>query len=523
MYCTRFVVVVFLLVIFLLKPTRSDAGMRPPEAGQTSATTQLPLSFAGPSNYSAGLGNPDVLAIGDVNGDGHPDLVVANDAAYGVASSVAVLLGNGDGTFQAPTTYTFGELRASSVAIGDLNGDGFPDLAVAIASDNGHGGVRTLLGNGSGAFQDSGSYASGGNDAVSIAITDINKDGHPDVVVANSSAVVGVLVNDGTGSLKPPVKYRAQGVSTDFLTVADVNGDGYPDVVVTNRCPSNDPNCTAGTVSVLLNNRRGGFKAAVSYNAGGYGAAFAVAVGDFNGDGHPDLVVANLCESSDPCGGYIYSGGVSVLLGNGDGSFQTAVTYASGQALAVSVAVGDVNGDGHLDVVVNGMKVGGWGQYVNVLLGNGDGTLQAPVSFATTRNNRGQIVTPVAVADLNGDGRPDLVTGALDTVSIAVLLNTLFKGTSTTVMSSANPSLVNQPVTFTATVASSSPVPDGSEILFYNGSTEIGKGVTKNGVASFTTSFSKAKTYWIHANYQGDAFHRKSSGYVPKGQVVKLN
>ena len=126
------------------------------------------------------------------------------------------------------------------------------------------------------------------------------------------------------------------------MAVADVNGDGKPDLLVTNECSSG---CTNGSVSVLLGNGDGTFQTAVSYGSGGE-YALSVAVADVNGDGKPDMLVANDCASG------CTNGLVSVLLGNGDGTFQTAVSYSSGGVDAWAVAVGDMNGDGKPDLVV---------------------------------------------------------------------------------------------------------------------------------------------------------------------------
>ena len=185
------------------------------------------------------------------------------------------------------------------------------------------------------------------------------------------------------------------------------------------------------------------------------------------------------------------------------------MTYASGQANGQSVAVADANGDGHPDLVVNG------GGSVSVLFNNGDGTFPTLLSYSTVNQ---QPVSSVAIADVNGDGRPDLIAGTAYT-GTDVMLNRLFDLTTTTVASSANPSLTNQPVTFTATVSS---CPDGSKVTFYDAKIVIGTATTTKGIANFTTTFSKAKTYAIRATYPGNAFLGSSSGAVKKGQLVTL-
>jgi hypothetical protein len=251
--------------------------------------------------------------------------------------------------------------------------------------------------------------------------------------------------------------------------------------------------------------------------------ASSVAIGDVNGDGKPDLAVAGGCES---CG---VNGYVSVLLGNGDGTFQTAVTYPSGGYAATSVAVADVNGDGWTDLVVANMcikdKPGCYNSTqgaVDVLPGIGDGTFQAPVTYGAG----GHVAWSVAVGDVNGDGRPDLVVANVcasglctkaEIGSVGVRLNSLTVGSATKVISSMNPSQVNQLVTFRATITSNPSIPDGEVVAFYNGATNIGTGTTANGVASLTTSFSEPGKFAIEASYPGDAFHKASHALVRQG------
>src|ERR1035441_2402396 len=147
------------------------------------------------------------------------------------------------------------------------------------------------------------------------------------------------------------------------------------------------------------------FAKAVAYPSGG-DWVYSVAVGNLNGDGHPDLVVANLCGNYNCYSGAPGIGQIGVLLGNGDGTFQPPVIYSSGGYDSYSVAIGDVNGDGHPDLVVaNSCETSDCNNgSVSVLLGNGDGTFQSPLSYSSGGNAHS-----VAIGDVNGDGKPDIV------------------------------------------------------------------------------------------------------------------
>ena len=212
---------------------------------------------------------------------------------------LAVLLGNGDGTFQPAVTYDPGAYGADSVAVADPNGDGKPDLVVGNSCGViCNSAVTVLLGNGDGTFQSAVHYGSVVGGAAAVAIADVNGDGKPDVLVAYSwsctceTGSTGVLLGNGAdGTLRPgPIHPGAGGGS---VAVADVNMDGKVDLIVTAAC-GNSASCGNSTVGVLLGNGDGSFQNQVTYDAGGYQAS-SVAVADINGDGVPDLVVANGC------------------------------------------------------------------------------------------------------------------------------------------------------------------------------------------------------------------------------------
>ena len=246
-----------------------------------------------------------------------------------------------------------------------------------------------------------------------MAVADVNGDGKLDLLVANAicapsdcaTGSVGVLLGNGDGTFQPVVTYDSGGFSAESVAVADVNGDGKPDLLVANTCVADGAfNCVNGSVGVLLGNGDGTFQSVVSYGSDGTGAS-SIAVKDVNGDGKPDLLVANACGNDGEYGCMI--GSVGVLLGNGNGTFRAAVNYASGGYEADSVAAGDVNGDGNPDLVVASQcgNSGNCNGVVGVLLGNGDGTFQPVVTY----DSGGYEAQSVAVADVNGDGKPDLV------------------------------------------------------------------------------------------------------------------
>jgi Big-like domain-containing protein/VCBS repeat protein/FG-GAP repeat protein len=369
--------------------------------------------FFNPETYLSGGVYAFSVAVGDFNGDGNADLVVTNECPDSNCNggAVSVLLGNGDGTFQAPQTYSSGGSEAYAVAVGDVNNDGIPDVIVAngcqSASQCANGAVGVLLGNGDGTFQAAQTYSSGGIVASSVTTADVNRDGNLDLIVANqcldstcASGGVSVLIGKGNGKFQAAKTYPSGGLTAVSVMVGYFTGTHKVDLVVANQCQSSE-NCN-GNVGVLLGNGDGTFQAAQSYASGGY-TAVSVAVGDFRGDGNTDLAVANQCQSSGNCS----NGNLGVLLGNGDGTFQTAQNYASGGNNTASVAVSDLNGDGSADLVLanqcqapGNCNVGS----VSILIGNGDGTFQAAQNYISD----GVFAQSAGLGDWNGDKKPDL-------------------------------------------------------------------------------------------------------------------
>ena len=346
---------------------------------------------------SAALGErPGPGAIGDVNGDGKLDLVVPNtnaDTALFHPDTVSVLLGNGDGTFQSPNAFATAD-APFSVAIADLNGDGKPDLALGNIDTSLVDTLSVLLGNGDGTFQ-APQNSPMGVTPYSVVAGDFNEDGIPDLAAANLlDDTVSVRLGNGDGTFQPRATF-ATGDIPASVAVADLNRDGTLDLAVTNA--------NSGNVSVLLGNGDGTFQAHTTY-----ATAFdtgSVVIGDLNADGKPDLAAVNSNSST-----------LSVLLGNGDGTFQAQVVYAATTQPA-RVAIGDLNGDGIPDLVTANLQQEPLSR-ISILLGNGDGTLQGQIHYRT-----GLAPGWVGIGDLNGDGRPDLVTLDLVDETASTLLN----------------------------------------------------------------------------------------------------
>jgi hypothetical protein len=472
--------------------------------------------------YGSGGGGPNGIVIGDLNGDGKNDLVVANQGCPGVVSfCLGVLLGKGDGTFQPVVIYadggwSWGGGTVTPIMIADLNGDGKPDLLVVSQTDRnyGHGLLGVLLGNGDGTFKPVGTYDSGGFAAYSGVLADVNGDGKVDVVVgnctasgytdclSNEAAVVGVLLGNGDGTFQAVRKYGTGGVGGFWvpLVVADVSSDGKPDILVGNYCPNN--NCAAGrgSLGVLLGNGDGTFQLAVTYDPGPHAAVVSIAVADLNGDGKLDVVVGA------PMG---------VFMGNGDGTFQPVTTVPASGASQVFAA--DLNHDGKPDLV--GITVGS----ADVLLGNGDGTFQGAQNYKLG----GSQSSWATLADVDADGKPDLVAAnsccrpfLYEEGTVGVLLNIFKNATAATLASSLNPSIYGQAVTWTAMVTTSGSVLPTGEVSFtWNGHSIGTVTLDASGMATLTKSNLNADPYPLTAVYIGDTYNATSTSTI-LNQVV---
>lgn len=322
-------------------------------------------TFLPQSAFATG-NSPASIAAADFNGDKNVDLVIANENSQ----NVSVLLGNGNGTFQTHIEYTVGSYPID-VVIGDFNADGELDIAAANVYD---GTVSILLGNGDGTFQDqlTVSVAAG---PTSIATGDFNGDGKADLITADSGSVT-VLVNNGNGTFTRTDIGSLQ-TGNNYLALGDFNGDGNVDAIVLNQ--------TIGQVYFLQGMGNGSFSKPKLATSLFPSAGYAITAVDINHDGKLDLITS----------------GLFVLLGKGDGTFQTAIESALGPQ-DFSLAAADFNGDGEIDVATPDAIFG----TVDVLLGNGSGKFGNISSVALASGS--QLPDGAVVADFNADGKQDV-------------------------------------------------------------------------------------------------------------------
>jgi probable HAF family extracellular repeat protein len=389
------------------------------------------------STVTAGS-SPQRNIAADFNGDGIMDLA----AADGPNDQVVVMLGNGDGTFQSPVPYTVGK-GPSTLLAADFDNDGKIDIAVGDSD----GGIYVLQGNGDGSFHVDPILSVAGAGPWDLAVGDFNGDGKLDLACVNQTGnSISIFLGNGDatfhgdGFFQPPAAV-ATNANPGQMTVGDFNGDGILDMAVVNF-----GGFTGNTVSVFLGNGNGTFKPKVDYNTSL--APLSVVAADFNGDGKLDLAVANSCGTSSPCG---RPGLVSILLGNGDGTFATHVDYPAG-SFPYTIVAGDFNGDGKLDVAISDLD----SSQVTILSGAGDGTF--PTS--TTQGTSGSPVGLLA-ADFNRDGLMDLAAGMGSGISI-LLQNVQVQ---TIASLSLSPATVLGGNSVTGTVTLSGPAPSGGVLL----------------------------------------------------------
>ncbi len=372
-------------------------------------------AFIMPPSYPVAQ-NPNALVTGDFNTDGIQDIAVTNRTYNPMDGRVSVLLGVGDGSFQNPMIFNAGK-GPTAITVGEFNGDGLLDLAVTEEVDEGT--VRILLGKGNGKFRATRILHPVGPKPASIAVADFNSDGKLDIVTGhrhwtheqNPFSNVSVLLGKGNATFEPAIFVDA-GVAPRGVAVGDFDGDSDIDIAASGYdwyySVWDIPVTVNHKVQVLLGNGDGSFVAGAEYSGGLSKAAVAA---DLDADGDLDLVTAN--------GGYAnwddFDGGntLSVRLGNGDGTFQSASEYEVGP-IPRQLAVADLTHDGNLDLLSASIRDG----TVSVLAGIGDGTFIEAQTYIGGEN-----ASAVAVADFDGDGRRDVaVTNQTNPGAVTILL-----------------------------------------------------------------------------------------------------
>ena len=515
------------------------------------------------------------VAVGDFNADGKADLAVLSTLTNPTNPSdtqgiISILLGNGDGTFGSPAVTALDGTGPSFILPADFRNDGTEDLAVVNVVS---GSVTILLGNGNGTFQSPVDYPTVA-DPAGFAIADLNGDGYPDLAIpgqdSGGNGVVSVLLGSKTGVFSAAVNYvtcdlaQYKGVcqSPSGIGVGDFNGDGKPDLVVSDGC--------AGALFTLLGNGDGTFQLLnAPAEAAGYPGTCTIAVGDFNGDGKLDVAMTQTASTN------YYD--LDIFAGNGDGTFTRPVILGVGiagiDASASDVTSADLNGNQFPDLILatSGGQLGAAGyNAVTVLLNCGLACSNTVLTSAPAPSAFDQQITftaTVGPGNAKATGTPsgsvifqDVTASPMTTLGTAMLsagtatlqysgltvgthmISATYQGdsnfdqstspqiaqtvtmaaTTTTVMSSQDPSAPGQSVTFTVTVQPSSPVtPTGNAIMSDNGTTTVSVQLS-SGTATFTTSSLTAGTHSITFSYSGNSNFMPSTSPVLT-QIVGTN
>ncbi len=354
------------------------------------------ITFSRAANHDLGLESPRSLVTADFNNDGVLDVAAGDRPDFPAdPTGLAILLGDGQGGFAAPNRLAVGADRIGQLAAGDLNGDGNADLALV---DQTNGVLKLLPGDGAGNF--SSPRTLNVNAGHGVALADLNRDGAPDLVTGDGENVT-TLVNDGAGQF-PTVDSTAHNLATAFsFAIADLDGDGALDVATVNGG-------FFGRLTVLRGDGQGGLAdpTTVELPGGGPDEPFDVVAGDFDADGAADLAAAMGARDT-----------VAVLLNDGQGGFQAAVEYDTGNN-PVALEAGDFDHDGRLDLATSNFR----GRDVSVLRGDGRGGFTAESKVVNDVSDDSP--RTLATGDLDGDGFTDLFVGNDDNgAPVSVLRN----------------------------------------------------------------------------------------------------
>jgi Bacterial Ig-like domain (group 3)/FG-GAP-like repeat len=479
--------------------------------GDGSFRSALDFYSPVPGGFSAGATS---IASGDFNNDGIPDLVIGNNGynPSGSGLGVTVFLSNPDGSMQRGTNWGTGGAY-QGVAVGDFNGDGNLDIAAVNQSNNG---VQIFFGEGNGNFSSGGYYPTTGTNAVKIIAADFNGDGKPDLAVLNAGSTnVSVFLNNGDGTFGTAATYTNSAAGIAIAT-ADVNNDGILDLIVSQGNQGVD-------VFLGSSTSKGTFKPAITSTLG-FNNLGNLALGDLNGDGNLDLAVT-VDDKVTP------NEGIAVAQGNGQGSFTSPILIATTlQNTLLSppnpgdVKMFDLKGTGTLDLVYSNSYYG----TVGVLYNTGTNVFATmfydPVENAVGSGGAGDPsnVIALALADVNNDGAVDVEAVNYNYSGVGILLNA--SGNSNKLNSATNPAAATQSVTLTADLAATvrgvTAVPTGS-VTFLDGSTTLGSATVNSGVATFNATTLAIGTHNITAQYSGDSnFHTSTSTVL--NEVVNL-
>ncbi len=528
--------------------------------------SNLFTSFSGTKAFNIGISPTKTkrsvaIASAYLDADNNLDVVTADQPQPGDASTITVLLGNGDGTFKKgvplPGCNT-GE-SALQIILADFDRDGNTDVALG-CSDGTNGGLIIILGDGTGKFPNPVFYPTG--DVADIAMGDFNNDGFLDIAVTDKSQKnLTIFLGKGDGAFTQQATTISTPALAHDLVVADFNHDGNDDIAYAVTTAVSGSNLS--DLYVALGNGDGTFNVPSTPVATQIGEFLTT--GDTDADNNPDIVSSTITEP----GGGLIGNSLFVLLGKGDGTFQTPVAYQSD--IPSDPHLADVNGDGIPDIIAGG-SIGAL-----VYQGVGNGTFALPGSLPGTEPVIGGFALTYAInaGDFNNDGNADLIGTDADTPRAAVSLSqvnqisaasaltkvaVLPPGTgvhnvdasysgdgiyvgslSNTVQLTAVPVntslaltvspnlsiLAGEPVTLTAvldpfTVSPPTTTTDGELVNFFSGTTPLGPGTLSGGVATLTTSALPTGADSLSAVFPGDSNYNSSTSNTVTTTVTKV-